>query len=154
MSSISSLPTTHPISLQLSTYPHTQLVVCINPLQDILPSPLITPSNSFDNETKSSNDNCQELIQRLCHQRSKLTRLYDLEIERSQSTSKLIIFLNKIDQLLNEYETHQTTSLIIGKKSSYRIFLIEYLDDTTNTNKHLDDESYSTYFNGKSTKIL
>lgn len=120
MSTISSLSTSHPIALQLSTYPNTQLVVCINSLheskQDILATPLITPQNSniFDNDNKSSNDHSQELIHRLCHQRSRLTRLYDLEIERQQSTSQLITFLNKIDQLLNEYECHESTPLIIG----------------------------------------
>ncbi|CAF0809651.1 unnamed protein product [Rotaria sordida] len=139
MSTISSLSSSHPIALQLSTYPNTQLVVCINPLheskQDTLPTPLITPtsSNLFDNDDKSSNDNAQEFILRLCHQRSRLTRLYDLEIERRQSTSQLNTFLDKIDQLLNEYESHKSCNLIIG--------------DTTNTSKSLDDESYSTYFN-------
>ncbi|CAF4275799.1 unnamed protein product [Rotaria sp. Silwood2] len=139
MSTISSLSSSHPIALQLSTYPNTQLVVCINPLheskQDALPTPLITPtgSNLFDNDDKSSNDNAQEFILRLYHQRSRLTQLYDLEIERRQSTSQLITFLDRIDQLLNEYENSKSTNLTIG--------------DTTNTHKPLDDESYSTYFN-------
>jgi hypothetical protein len=114
------MSTSHPIALQLSTYPNTQLVVCINPLheskQDILPTPLITPQTSslYDNDHRFSNDHSQELIHRLCHQRSRLTRLYDLEIERQQSTSQLITFLNKIDQLLNEYECQESTNIIIG----------------------------------------
>ena len=115
MSTISSLPSTHPISLQLSPYPNAQLVVCINPLhesnQGILPTPLITPQNSnlFDDD-----DISQELIHRLCHQRSRLTRLYGLEIERRQSTPQLITFLNNIDQLLNEYECRESIILING----------------------------------------
>lgn len=108
------------LTLQHSIDPNTPLVLCINPLheskQDILPTPLNTPqsSNSFSIDNKSFNDNSQEFINRLYHQKSRLTQLYDLEIQHRQSSPQLITFLDKIDQLLNKYENHKSPNLIIG----------------------------------------
>jgi len=133
MSTVSSILSNHSIALEHSTYPNTQSVICINSLNeskdDILPTSLIksSSSNLFDHDHKSSSNNSQDLFHRLCDQRSRLIRLYDLEIERQQSTSQLITFLNKIDQLINEYECQKSTNLTMGnpiKKLSTKSFYI------------------------------
>lgn len=117
MSTISSLSSSHLISSQLSTNPNNQLIVCVSPTeeskQDFLPTPLITPqnSNSFDHDDDhtASNINSQDLIRRLCLQKSRLIQLYDCEIARQQPTSSLFTFLDSIDQLVNEYENYKST---------------------------------------------
>lgn len=109
MSTISSLSSNHPVSLELPTYTNSQLLLCINSSQgskqDILPTPLITPQSS----TSFDNDSSNEFIQRLYYQKSKLIKIYDSAIEHGQPTSQLINFLDKIDQLMNVYENDKST---------------------------------------------
>ncbi|CAF0970597.1 unnamed protein product [Adineta steineri] len=128
MTTITSLSLNHSHTLPHSTDSNTQLVLCINSFRESKQDILSTSQNSnlFVNHS-------QELVERLYHQRSRLIQLYDVEIERQQSTPQLILFLNQIEQLINEYENYKYKNQII--------------DDTTHTVKHLDDESYSTYFN-------
>ncbi|UJR23308.1 hypothetical protein I4U23_026323 [Adineta vaga] len=129
MTTLTSLSSRHLLTLQNSIDSSTQLVLCINPLstykQDSIPTPLITPQTS---NLLDTNNESEELIQRLYKQKSRLIQLYDLEIQRQQSSSQLITFLNQIDQLLIEYESRQ---------------LINSINHTT---KQGEDESYSTYF--------
>lgn len=91
------------VIFQHSTYPNTQSVVCINSLNE-----------NKDNTISTSIIKSEDLFHRLCDQRSRLIRLYDLEIQRQQSTVQLNIFLDKIDQIINEYENSESTNLIIG----------------------------------------
>ncbi|CAF1558932.1 unnamed protein product [Rotaria magnacalcarata] len=137
MSTISSLSSSHLISSQPSTYPNTQLAVCVSPAeeskQDFLPTPLITPqnSNSFYGDNTTSNVNSQDFIHRLCHQKSRLMQLYDCEIARQQPTSSLLTFLDSIDQLVNEYENYRSI-----------------IDDIAKSNKQVEvDQSYSQLIN-------
>jgi hypothetical protein len=149
MSTVSSISSNH------STYPINLLN---ESKDDILPTSLIKSHNSnlFNHDHKSFSNNSQDLFHRLCHQRLRIIQLYDLEIERRQSTSQLITFLNKIDQLINEYESQESTNLNIGnpvkKLTTKSFYIYSFLDDTTNTTKHLDDVLYSTYFHGKEYK--
>jgi len=137
MTTLTPLSSSHPPALQYTIDPNTSLVLVHESKQDILPTS--QSSNLFDNNHESFDDNFQEFIHRIYHQRSRLTQLYDLEIQRRQASPQLITFLNKIDQLLNEYENHKSTNPPIGNPF-----------DTTNTSKHLDDESY---LNGKNIDI-
>ena len=93
----------------------------------------------------------KDLSHRLCQQKSRLIRLYDLEIERRQTTPQLITFINKIEQLIDQYENQVSNNLLIGnsiESSSTKLMKILLADDPANTAKQLDDVLYSTYFNG------
>jgi hypothetical protein len=105
MTTLTPLSSSHPPALQYTIDPNTSLVFVHQSKQDILPTS--QSSNLFDK-------NFQEFIHRIYHQRSRLTQLYDLEIQRRQVSPQLITFLNKIDQLLNEYENHKATNPPIG----------------------------------------
>jgi len=112
MSTISFLSPDSSVASEQLIYPSIQSMQCVSPFQetneDSLPTSLTKSENSnlLHNDHKSS----QEFLSRLCYQKSKLIRLYNTEIQRRQSTSHLITFLNKVDQLLNEYENHESIS--------------------------------------------
>jgi hypothetical protein len=122
MSTVTSLTSNHSIILQ--HYPSSQSIVCINRSHQIKEDPvqisLIKSQNSNLFDDQDSDNNVQDFVDRLCQQRSRLIQFYDTEIERRKSTSQLTIFINKIDQLINEYESQVSTN---------------------------DDVLYSTYFN-------
>ena len=149
MSTLNSLSAGHSPTLQNPINANSQLVLCINSLltykPDTLPTPLITPeaSNFFDN------NHSHELLQRLCDQKSRLIQFYDTEIDRRQSSSHLSTFLNQVDQLLNEYQSRNTTNTTISK--SFPTKLHSSLTNSTSDDptRPVDDESYSTYFHGK-----
>jgi len=113
MSTVSSLSSNHSITLPHSTYSNAHPVVCINPLHESKVDVLPMPTSLIKSQSLDLFNNSQDLFHRLCHQRSRLIQLYDLEIERRQPTSQLITFLNKIDQLINEYDSHES---IIGNQ--------------------------------------
>ena len=120
MSTNTALSSSHPIALQASTYPSTHLALYVNTLseskRDALTASLTlseTP-NLFRNTDQWSNVNIHGFVDRLRHQKSRLTQLYDTEIERRQLTSQLITFLDRIDRLISEYDSHKDTNLIIS----------------------------------------
>jgi hypothetical protein len=115
MSKATSRTSNHSITLQ--QYSSSQSVASINrshqTKEDTIPTSARN-SNLFDHQ--SSDNNIRELLDRLSDQQLRLTRFYDVEIERRQTTPQLITFLNKIDQLINEYESQVSTNLIIGNQ--------------------------------------
>ena len=155
---VSSLTSNHSIPLQqLVNNSTNRLVLYFNPSnnseQNISSTILIQPpcSNSFHNDLKSSHNSTQEFIHRLSHQKSRLERLYDIEIERRQSNSQLMLLLDKIDQLLDEYEKQMSIlSNFTDKRLPLSVFeSFLYLDNATNIPKQYDDQSNAVYFNSK-----
>ena len=71
-------------------------------------------SHLFEPNDSSSDNNSEDIFHRLCQQKSRLLRLYDLEIDRRQTTSQLVAFISKIEQLIDEYEGQLSNNLLIG----------------------------------------
>ncbi|CAF1155334.1 unnamed protein product [Adineta ricciae] len=146
MSILNALSSCHSPTLQNPINANSQLVLCINPLltykPDTLPTPLITPkaSNFFDN------NHSHELLQRLRDQKSRLIQFYDTEIDRRQPSSHLSTFLNQIDQLLNEYQSRNTTNAITSKSYPTKLHSSHTNSTSDEPTRPVDDESYSTYF--------
>ena len=134
MSIVSSLSSNHSI---ISAYhPNTIDALHLNK-EETLPISLTKSqkSNPFDHDYQTSDKHFPDIFHRLSQQKSRLIRLYDREIERRQGTSQLLTFINKIDQLIDEYDSQVSSNLSIN--------------DPTNSTKQLDDVLYSTYFNGR-----
>lgn len=118
MSTISPLSTNH------SLYSNTQSIVTINK-NDLLPT-------------------SENILHRLYEQKLRLIQVYDLEIQRQQSTVHLNTFLDKIDQIIHEYENQESSKKIkLNLNTKQNLYILD------NTTKHLDDVIYSTYFHGK-----
>lgn len=134
MSMVSSLSSNQ--SITSSYHSNTIDSLHLNKEEETLPISLTKSQNStlFDHEYQTSDINSPDIFHRLSEQKSRLIRLYDLEIERRQGTSQLLTFINKIDQVIDEYDNQVSSNLMI--------------DDTTNSTKQLDDVLYSTYFTG------
>jgi hypothetical protein len=124
MSTISSLAINHSPARQVSAYNDSQLIVCVNPLNPLRQDTLatLTHSNIFDDETKSSDEHLNDLFHRLYCQRSKLIEFYDRAIDLRQSTTKLLFFLNQIDQLLNDYDHASSTNFNSSKSFNNEIY--------------------------------
>ena len=112
MSTVSSLSSNHSVTLPYPTYSKTQSILSINS-SDESKEDILQNSNLSDN-----------LFHRLSNQKRRLIQLYNSEIERLQSTSRLLTFINQIDQLLNEYESQQTTSGNQIKRLELKLFRV------------------------------
>ena len=104
MSTVTSRISNHSSTLQ--NYPNSQSIVRIKRSNQTKEETIPT-SNLFDD---------QGFVHRLSEQRSRLIEFYDSAIERQQASSQLVTFINKIDQLINEYETQGSNDLIIGNQ--------------------------------------
>jgi hypothetical protein len=125
MSTVTSRISNHSITLQ--NYPSSQLIVRINRSNQTIEEP-IPASNLFDDQ--GSDSNMQDIVHRLCQQRSRLTEFYDAVIERQQTTPRLVTFINKIDQLINEYQSQGSSNLIIGNQAQNinRKFILNFFN--------------------------
>ena len=120
MSSIPPLSISQPGSLRLPTCSDAQSIDSIDSStefrENILSTPIHTPlhSTSFEQDNKFSSVELDELVARLADQRSKLLHFYDREMQLCQPNTRLNSFLNRIDQLFEEFD-QQPTNTVKGR---------------------------------------
>ena len=113
----SSLPTSQPITLNSPTGVEPNLNICITELHQTTnkihsrSSFISSNSNLFVNDEGIVNG----FVQRLYEQRTKLIEFYNQQIELGHSTPKLCQFLDRIDQLCDEYLSTTVDNLVRGK---------------------------------------
>lgn len=134
MSTLSSISTSQPVSLECSTYsPNTeQFIMCIGSMNAAKDACVV--SNLFDSENKS-HEQLAHLLHRLYDQRAKLTEFYNREIEICEATEKLIRFLDQIDFVLDQYEQDSSS--------------LDSLNIIVGSNQSIDEENYAEYLRGE-----